>query len=281
LGGGRIIDPRAGRHRRRDPAVLEHLGLKESGEPAEKLIREVEAADVRGVKETALDAGVLKALEERDLVSVIGGIVFAKSALAALAGRVSALAEEYARAHPLRYGIDKEELKQKLRIPHPAPLFNNILEELARTAPLYVRDSRVRSGSRSVELAGELRDEIDRLEGVIRKAGIFFLRLPEIQAAWKGRSALVDALQFLKDAELVKRVGEDGYIHGEAYLACVEALKTWFQSHESLGVADLKALFAVTRKHAIPLLELLDSAKITIRDENVRRKGPALGDAVR
>lgn len=277
LGGGRIVDPRAGRHRRRDPVVLEHLRLKESGEPAEKLMREVDTAGVSGVKKTELDAGVLKTLEERDLVSVIGGIVFAKSALAALAARVSALAEEYERAHPLRYGIDKEELKQKLRIPHPAPLFNNILEELARGAPLYIRDSRVRSGSRSVELAGELRDEIDRLEVVIKQAGILFLRLPEIQAAWKGRSALADALQFLRDAELVKRVGEDGYLHSESYLACVEALKTWFRKHESLGVADLKALFGVTRKHAIPLLEFFDSARVTIRVENVRKKGPALG----
>ena len=281
LGGGRIIDPRAGRHRRRDPAVLEHLGLKESGEPAEKLIREVETAGVRGVKETALDAGVLKTLKERDLVSVIGGIVFAKSALVALAGRVSALAEEYVQAHPLRYGIDKEELKQKLRIPHPAPLFNNILEELARTAPLYVRDSRVRSGSRSVELAGELRDEIDRLEGVIRKAGIFFLRVPEIRAVWKGRSPLPDALQFLGDTERVRRIGEDGYAHREAYTACLEALRAWFQNHDGLGVADLKAILGVTRKHAIPLLEHLDTTRVTIRVDNIRRKGPALGATVR
>ncbi len=144
-----------------------------------------------------------------------------------------------------------------------------------------MRGNRVRSGTPHAELDGGLRGEIDRLEAHVRKAGLFFPRVSEIQAVWTGRSPLSDALQFLRDEERVKRVGEDGYVHSEAYAECVRAVGLWFARHESLGVGDLKEIFGMTRKHAIPLLELLDADRFTIRDGNVRRKGPALGAAGR
>jgi selenocysteine-specific elongation factor len=281
LGGGRIIDPRAARHRRADPAVLDRLKTKESGDPEKKLAHEIETAGVQGVKAESVDASVLSALREAGLVETIGGIVFARSVLASLADRVSALAEDHVRTNPLRYGIDKEELKQRLKVTHATPVFNSLLEALARIAPLYVRGNRVRSGTPSAELGDELRGEIDRLEALVRKTGVFFPRVPEIQAVWTGRSPLPDALQFLRDEERVKRVGDDGYVHAEAYAECVRAVRLWFARHESLGVGDLKEIFGMTRKHAIPLLELLDADRITIRDGNVRRKGPALGDVAR
>jgi selenocysteine-specific elongation factor len=277
LGGGRIIEARAVRHRRADSAALEHLRLKESGDPVDKLLKSIEAAEVRGVSEAGLDGAVLTALKEKGLVSVIGGVVFAGSALAALASRVIALAEDYQKTHPLLFGIDKEELKQRLRIPHPTPLFNGVLDALTRTAPLFVRDNRVRAGTARVELSGELRAEINRLEATIREAGLLFLRSAEIQDEWRGRSRLSEALQYLKDEERVRRVGEDGYIHADAYARCVRSLGTWFEAHDALGVGDLKDLFGMTRKHAIPLLEMLDAARITVRDGNIRKKGPALG----
>jgi len=158
-------------------------------------------------------------------------------------------------------------------------VFNSLLEVLARIAPLYIRGNRIRSGTPNADLPAELRGEIDRLEAVVRKTGVFFPRLAEIQTVWKGRCSLPDALQYLRDEGRVKRVGADGYVHAEAYAECVRAVGFWFAKHESLGVGDLKEIYGMTRKHAIPLLELLDADKFTVRDGNVRRKGPALAGA--
>ena len=280
LGGGRVIDPRSSRHRRRDPTVLEGLRLRESGGPTEKLLQIVEAAGLHGKKENSVDVDAAKILGREGKIFVIDGVVFARGVLFALADRVGVLAAEYAATHPLRYGIDKEELRQKVRFPHPTPLFNSVLEELSKTKPLFVRDNRVRTGSRTIEVESDLALEIDRLETAIKKAGLVFLRLTEIDLGWKGRSPLQDALQFLKENGRIIRVGDDGYLHTEAFGSCVRALRGWFESHEDLAVGDLKELFGITRKHAIPLLEHLDRAKVTVRDGNVRRRGPGLGGAV-
>jgi selenocysteine-specific elongation factor len=81
----------------------------------------------------------------------------------------------------------------------------------------------------------------------------------------------------LKENGRIVRVGDAGYVHAEAFEACVQTLRGWFEGHEDLAVGDLKELFGITRKHAIPLLEYLDRMDITIRSGNVRRKGPDLG----
>jgi selenocysteine-specific elongation factor len=276
LGGGRIIEPRSSRHRRRDPSVLESLWLRESGGPTEKLFQTVEAAGLHGTREDTADVNAVTALQQESKVSVIDGVIFARSVLAALADRVSALATEYAATHPLRYGIDKEELRQKVRFPHPTPLFNSVLEELSRIRPLFVRDNRVRSDSETIELSKDLAQEISRLETLIKNAGLHFHRHSEIETGWKGRSVLQDALQFLKEDGRICRLGDDGYVHADAIDSCVEAIRGWFDSHDGLAVADLKDLFGITRKHAIPLLEYLDQARITVRDGNLRRKGRGL-----
>jgi selenocysteine-specific elongation factor len=277
LGGGRVVDPCAPRHRRRDPAVLENLRLRESGGPTEKLLQTVEAAGLLGKKEESVDTDAAKALGREGRIVIIDGVIFARSALSALADRLGALAAEYAATHPLRYGIDKEELRQKVRFPHPTPLFNDVLEELSKTNPLFVKDNRVRAGTRTVELEQGLAQEIDRLEAVVRKAGLLFPNVTDLESGWRGRSPLQDALQFLKENGRIVRVGDAGYVHAEAFEACVQTLRGWFEGHEDLAVGDLKELFGVTRKHAIPLLEYLDRMGITIRSGNVRRRGPDLG----
>jgi selenocysteine-specific elongation factor len=175
--------------------------------------------------------------------------------------------------------MDKEELRQKVRFPHPPPVFNDVLDELSKTTPLFVKDNRVRTGSRTIELEGHLAREIDGLEAIIKKAGLVYLGVTDLVPAWNGPSPLQDALQFLRESGRIVRIGDDGCLHAAAHDACVQALRAWFDNHEELAVGDLKELFGITRKHAIPLLEYLDRANLTTRSGNVRRRGPNLGRA--
>jgi selenocysteine-specific elongation factor len=276
LGGGRVLVARAARHRRRDPAVIRDLELQETGDAAEKLLKAVETAGLNGVRETALDTETARALLRKGQIAVIDGLVFSRRVLAATAATIERLADEYVKSHPLRYGMDKEELRQRLRFPHPTALFNRFLEAVAGCAPLFVRENRVRTRSDGLSLPPDLRREMDRLEAVLRDAGVFFLRVPEIEMAWTGRSGVRDALEYLREQGIAVRLGDDGYMHAGAVEGCRQVLREWFQSHGELSVGDLKELLGVTRKHAVPLLEHLDRVKMTVREENVRRRGPAL-----
>ncbi len=274
LGGGRIITPQASRHRRRDQAVLETLRLREQGEPKDQLLQTVADAGLKGVRDKNNAADDVRALLDEGKIVVIDGVLFGRDALDALAGRIATLVSAYVRTHPLRYGIDKEELRQKIRFPHPPPFFNTVLEEISRNTPLFVKDNRVRVGTDAVELPEEISAELSRLEHIIKQSDLLFLRQPEIGKAWQGKSALPDALRYLRDAGRIERIGGGGYIHVGPFGDCLKRLSHWFDENAELTVGDFKNLFGMTRKYAIPLLEHLDEARITIREDNVRRRGP-------
>ena len=274
LGGGRIIVPQASRHRRRDQAVLETLRLCEQGDPKDQLLQTIDAAGLKGVREKSKAADDVRALLDEGKIAVIDGVLFGRDALDALAGRIATLASAYVKTHPLRYGIDKEELRQKVRFPHPTSFFNTVLEEISRNRPLFVKDNRVRVGTDSVELPEEISAELSRLEHIIEQLGLLFLRQPKIGEAWQGKSALADALRYLRDAGRIERIGADGYIHIEPFGDCLKRLSRWFDENAELTVGDFKNLFGMTRKFAIPILEHLDEARITTREGNVRRRGP-------
>jgi selenocysteine-specific elongation factor len=57
----------------------------------------------------------------------------------------------------------------------------------------------------------------------------------------------------------------------------LDRIRAHLASRGELRVADVRELGeGLTRKYAIPLLEYLDGAGLTIRDGDVRRPGPAL-----
>jgi selenocysteine-specific elongation factor len=53
----------------------------------------------------------------------------------------------------------------------------------------------------------------------------------------------------------------------------VQQVNTWLEADGAFTPAQVKERFGVTRKHLIPLLEWLDSERITRRDGDVRRRG--------
>jgi selenocysteine-specific elongation factor len=53
-------------------------------------------------------------------------------------------------------------------------------------------------------------------------------------------------------------------------------LRDHFAQHETIDLAAIKNFTGVTRKYLIPLMEYLDQNQWTIRDGDLRRKGPRL-----
>jgi selenocysteine-specific elongation factor len=276
LGGGRIIDESASKHRTGDERVLGDLAIREAGDPLERTRKELRDAGIEGVKAKALDATIMKTLIDDETAVAIGSFVFSADAANRLGDDIERLAVEFTDQHPLRFGLDKEELRQKVGFVHPTPLFNRLLEELSGKRPIYLRGNAVRAGSAAVQLPEDLAKEIDILEGSIRAAGVLFLRDADLKVAWRGREALADVLQFLLDSGRVHRIGNDGFLHDEGLQYCLERVRSWIDERGEITVAEFKELFDVTRKHAIPLLEFLDAERYTTRRENTRVAGPKM-----
>jgi selenocysteine-specific elongation factor len=277
VGGGRVIDPRAEKHRKSDTRVVESLKIMEQGDPADRIAKQVHAVGLAGVKATAVDEAAARMLLDDDRVVVFDKMLFDPEVLQALAKEIHALVASYIKKYPLRYGMDKEELRQRVGFPHPAPTFNRVLGGIAKASSIFIRGNSVRVDTEEIQLPADVSRQVDEVEALIRKAGYLLQRRADIAASRKGGVDPVESLQFLRDAGRVEKVGENLYIHNDVLASCVARLKEWFESQPTISVPEFKDLLGVTRKQAIPLLEYLDSNRYTSRRQNVRVPGAGLG----
>ena len=89
-------------------------------------------------------------------------------------------------------------------------------------------------------------------------------------------TALVEILASLTaEGELVK-VAADFYYPRATLEVMAAGLKGFFSERSEMRVADLKDLFGVSRKHAVPVLEYFDRLGVTRRLGDVRVAGRLL-----
>jgi selenocysteine-specific elongation factor len=275
IGGAVVVNPRAEAHRRSDASAVERLRHREEGDPADVFARTVERAGLEGVAEAQTDPGAIAALTARGELVAIGGRVYHARVLDELGARAVELVTTHTAAHPLQWGIDKEELRRRLSFPHSAAAFNRVIEKLAERLPLFVRESRVRAGSPQLELPAELSRAVAGLVEKIRAAGVTFPTRDELAAQWTSREPFADAISVLREQGDVIELA-DGWIHREALERALAALRSLFAGRGEIGVGDFKDALGITRKHAIPLLEYYDSTGATVRKGNARMPGPRL-----
>jgi selenocysteine-specific elongation factor len=276
LGGGRIIDPTARKHKANDGEALEHLRIMEEGDSSDRLLRRLQTAGPAGLGVDAADRSDLDRLLDGGRIVLVDRIAFHRDALMALRDRAVELSDEYVKAHPLRYGIDKEELKERLHFPHATPTFNRVLEVLAQSGGIFVKGSLVRAGTETVQLSSEMVRAVGVLEKSVQDAAFQCRRETELSAGWKGSVGFAEALQFLKEQGRVHKIGDDLYMHDDSFESCLTRLREWLSRKPSISVPEFKELLGVTRKQAVPLLEYLDAQRYTLRRENVRVAGSRL-----
>lgn len=82
---------------------------------------------------------------------------------------------------------------------------------------------------------------------------------------------ILTILAHLSETGRVTKIKEGLYFQTQALEQILERVRSWYKEHESLDVGDMKTMFDISRKYAIPLLEYMDSIKMTCRDGNLRR----------
>ncbi len=274
--GGVVIDPVPLKHKLSDKSILRNLEMLEKGGSTEKTLKTIMDSDLQGILSGDLDQKDRDSVLDTDKILLIEGRLFAKDVLKKLAFTIFNTATAYQKSHPLLYGIDKEELKQKADIAHPAAVFNKLLEELSAFKTISIKGSRVRAGKDNEEIPEKLAAALGRLEQKIKDTGLRFVTPRILEKHWAGGDSIMDALQHLKEKGRIVKIGDNSFVHTSSLDECSRKLKAFYNGKADLTVAEFKDIFGLTRKHAIPLLEYLDARKITVRSGDSRKKGPAL-----
>jgi selenocysteine-specific elongation factor len=211
----------------------------------------------------AEDADV-SALEARR----IGPWLFAPEAWAALGGRAQRALEEYHRAHPLRAGMPREELKSRLGLAPAA--FGPALTELAKDGVLVDRGGELALPSHRVEIDPAAGGPAGRL---LEALGQQPFAPPSLAEAMREAGASAEVVRALAQKGELVRLSEDVAFTRAAYDAAVALVRDMVTSEGAVTVATMRDRMGASRRPVLALLEYLDAQRITRRvgDQRVLR----------
>ncbi|MGE5248014.1 MAG: selenocysteine-specific translation elongation factor [Verrucomicrobiota bacterium] len=287
IGGGTVLHPGPPPRRRTAETVPGTLLRLRSEDPVERVLAAAEDAGPAGVTpaQAAIVAGVgsgqsgdaLRELTRRGALSEIAasGRWWHRSAVAAAAAVCGEALTRLHDRHPERPGFPREEIAALFPVA-PDPGFLSAAlganEEIAREGELYLLPAR---RPKAPELGSPLAKKV--LE-IVRAAGTAAPTRAELAEAV--RAVSTDGRAVDKVVDGLVRTGEivrvkEMFFDAAALAGIRERLVAFLASRGAISVPEFKELCGLTRKHTIPLLELFDSAKVTLRvgDKRQLRKG--------
>lgn len=279
IGGGRILDPLPGKHKRKNKKILDDLQILQSGALPEKISVLLERAGFNGinVRSLAFRLGIhVKKIREalEKLFSDRQAILLSGDDTTALSSHLYAQLEDllmksladYHQNNPLKEGISKEELKAALAGTVSAKLFNMVLASLGKRNLIASDKDNVRLASYLVQLAGE-EDALRRsIASTYTQAGLTPPSLADVLNGFKDRKIKAQNIVklMIKDGELIK-INEDLCFTGEALTRLREEYKAQLVRDGQATPATFKDLTGLSRKYIIPLMEYFDTSKLTVR----------------
>jgi selenocysteine-specific elongation factor len=275
IGGGEIVAPKASRLRRHDASVLESLERLAEGDMADAIVlalersgptRMRELAEAAGGSSAEFDEAMVNAREAGQVVHV-GNTYFDSDGLARLGNAVKSLLGEFHEANPLRAGLQREELRNRLRV-EPGH-FNDLISQLELDGLVQLDGALVRLASHRVELSDEQEHAVSALLDALKSAGFNVPALNELT----GRYAVTDELvESLEAGGRLVRVGPNLAYEAESFEEIKRSIVKLIDDRGKIDVASLRDHFGSSRKFCLPILEYLDSAGITRRVGDFRVK---------
>jgi selenocysteine-specific elongation factor len=281
LGGGLVLDVAPPHRRRGDPALVADLEALAQGRPAQGVPVRVRRAGFAGMsaeslrRETGLDADVLdRVLAELaaagQVVGTSAGSWLGAEAAAELERRLLAALDAHHRAEPLLPGIPGAALRGSLPENTAPGAAERLLARLAERAELVVEGDRVRRPGHRAELPPEDRALAERMTGMARDAALE----PPPTREWAQRLGVSPA-KFVELAAYLARAGRmvragDLWFDAEAVAGLRERVVDHLKREGRLDTQTYKALIGTTRRTAVPLMELFDAERLTIRRPDAR-----------
>ena len=278
-GGGRVLDPAPGPLRRRDVALLAELA-----DPTRDLDGAVAAwiaasgtggaevgalASRAGLEAQALEACLGRLLGQGRIVATAGQppVLVDRRAVAAVEAEARAL---LGRAGTV--GLPLAELLSRLLPAAAARLREFYLEALRRAGALQ----EVAGRAVAADLAPVDDPLAARIEALYREAGFAAPSPAEAASQLGAKEKVVEGLvRFLLDRKRLARVGGKWVLHRAVLDDVADSLRSW--GVDTFDVGQFKDRFGLTRKLAIPVLEWLDSERVTRREGELRRILPPRG----
>jgi selenocysteine-specific elongation factor len=279
-GAGRVLLPGSPDPKKMKPAKREALLGRLSKGEREMILVLAEEAGVRGLRQGEIadfcrlePAGIenlARSLEEKDAVRILSFsplFLVSRDALEFLRERVVEFLARFHEGHPNERGVEVGKIGE--RFGPPDKILSLVLRALEKSGRVRSAGGLVWLADFRIPLRPEDEEVLERLETMVYKGEFASASLEDLRRELGlSESRLQALLTVLTERKKIVK-GRDGFLLHSRWLE--DLVKTIKESGgKELSVADFKALTGLSRKYAIPLLELLDEMGVTRRRGSVR-----------
>ena len=285
VGGGEVVRVMSRKVRPRDHETVSLLQQMATAAPAERVLLEVLGAGPRGLSRAdlqqrlpmvpaAVDRMLKQLMEKRQVIRFDHdrGSVIHQEHFSALQRRILEYVDRFHAATPLEAGINREELRSRLRIGSDARLYHALLSDLQKKGEFTVDQQICHRPTHKVRAAAAtIRPLADRILEIFAAAGLGSPREAQVvtQTAADAEDVAA-AIKLLVDEESLVRVTK--LLFARPHLEQLGArLVAYLEDKGQITAQEFKELVGQSRKYAIPLAEYFDARKVTLRIGDIRQ----------
>lgn len=277
IGGGIVLEPNPVRKKRFDAQAIEELKKKESGslgDVMELQIKEhgdtmITLAELAKVMAHSVDElkEYLEELEESGTIFVFpmkkDTYLWHRDSEFAVRQKIEETLQKYRSEHPYRYGMKKAEIHNTFLKKIKPNIFDAYIERMTGENVYGRREEYLSLPGYEVPKDAMYLQTEKLIEDTFEKAGYDFVRFSEIDFGKIPRQTAEDVVLMMIDEGKVLRINEEMFTMKHLMDEAKEKIQNHLKEENLITIAQVRDMFSTSRKSAKPILEYMDSIKVT------------------
>ena len=277
IGGGIVLEPNPVRKKRFDAQAIEELKKKESGslgDVMELQIKEhgdtmITLAELAKVMAHSVDElkEYLEELEESGTIFVFpmkkDTYLWHRDSEFAVRQKIEETLQKYHSEHPYRYGMKKAEIHNTFLKKIKPNIFDAYIERMTGENVYGRREEYLSLPGYEVPKDAMYLQTEKLIEDTFEKAGYDFVRFSEIDFGKIPRQTAEDVVLMMIDEGKVLRINEEMITMKHLMDEAKEKIQNHLKEENLITIAQVRDMFSTSRKSAKPILEYMDSIKVT------------------
>ena len=277
IGGGIVLEPNPKKKKRFDKDAIEELQKKESGSSEdvielhvksheETMITVTELAKLTALSMEEVTEDV-QSLEQQGIVKVFrmkkDTYVWHTIHEQNMRHRLTEALCDYHETYPYRYGMKKAEIHMTYMKKVKLNVFDLYVEMLSEEGALKRHQEFLQLPEFEVRKDAVYEKVLKTVQKQFEKAQFDFQRFSEFSFGNIKREEVEDIMLLLIDEDIVVKITEDIYTLKSIIEKAKEVIQNRLKENPLITIAEVRDLLGTSRKSAKPILEYMDSIRVT------------------
>jgi len=215
--------------------------------------------------------GMLKKFCSNDEIFEIKGDLFHGKAVRKMYDKVLDGLDRYHRENPLQQGVNREELRHRIKGVYSVKLLEDVLNRLMEEGKIEVAGGGVKLSSHEIVFQNGAGTMVDTILSMLKENPLSPPDIGKISSELGvDRKKCLDLLSALQKTGKVAKVDNNIWIVSEGIQLASEKIKDFIGRNGKAKASELREHLGGSRKYAIPILEHMDRIRVTYRKGDYR-----------